>query len=134
MKHHKFMAFCHKEKEWIWPYPKGFGLLEDISVQDVLEKYVSHNYNNLEIVQYTGLDDRSDREIYEGHIVECRPVPDIKIVCVVKLVEGVYEVHGKGGFYNRLSLFTQARAIRVIGHRLDTPDLMEKIERGNSNI
>ncbi len=67
---HKFRAFDKEKKEWLWPYPEGFNIIGEVTVFDLLKQYRISDYKNLVIVQFIGLLDKKEREIYNGDIVK----------------------------------------------------------------
>jgi uncharacterized phage protein (TIGR01671 family) len=48
----------------------GYGGVKDISIYDVLKDVENQVTSNFELMQYTGLDDKNNKNVFEGDIVE----------------------------------------------------------------
>lgn len=66
----KFRAYDKEKKEWLWPYPKGFNIIGEVTVFDLLKQYRISDYKNLVIVQFIGLFDKKEEEIYKSDLVK----------------------------------------------------------------
>lgn len=74
MRQLKFRAWDNEKKKWIYPYPEAFWIIGETTVFDMLKQYSIKDYNNIEIVQFTGLLDKNDVEIYEDDIIRTNKV------------------------------------------------------------
>lgn len=92
-------------------------------------------------LQYTGLKDKNDKEIYEGDILS--PSKRVVEYCTDVRLKSVYETYGGAGFYTRaykttgrpeeLGVFsfgiTQAEVSEIIGNIYSNPELLKEHEK-----
>lgn len=77
------------------------------------------NFFEVELMQYTGLKDRNDKEIYEGDIV--RYFKDE--LGIVKFVAGSFIIDGNTCYESFLEL---GGKIAIVGNIYENPDLLEE--------
>ena len=95
----------------------------------------AHNQSDLDdcvLMQYTGLQDKNGREIYEGDIIALEVIKGVKIKVPVKFENGSFNIHeipGGYGFsdtaYPLGKLFLRDFGIEAIGNIYENPELLE---------
>ena len=142
----KFRVWDKKENKWLMGYEYdnlgGFSLFGEIMLfgewSGVLDKYLfskeNHNYEDLVVMQYTGLKDKNGKEIYEGDI--CYPVRNTEPYVVAfgthETCEGDYYSSTAHGFYLKAVYpepYISERSlpyyhgIEIIGNIYENPEL-----------
>jgi uncharacterized phage protein (TIGR01671 family) len=114
-----------------------FGMMEPVDIWQM----TTFNYNNgdgtktLEkyyekdviFCQFTGLTDKSGKEIYESDIVKCHDHPTGvgDTVGVVEFIQGHYQVNGYA-LHDYGTAWTE-----VIGNKFEHPELLQEIKKEN---
>ena len=80
-------------------------------------------------MQYTGLQDKNGKDIYEGDIVECWFGDDRTFKAKIIFRDGCFEIQepqdkNGGVFYDYLKYFTCNNAVSVIGNIYENPKLL----------
>lgn len=98
------------------------------------EDYSAYVMCNAEIMQYIGIEDEGEKEIYEGDIVkriDRTPIAQMygkEVIDVVVFTEGSFSLNTHEGYYlmnnNRLSNLC---SYKVIGNIYENPELLNKI-------
>ena len=99
-------------------YDNGFG--EGYSISDL---------ENIEVLQFTGLQDRNGKEIYEGNILKYNFPYDgrLKHVSPVKFLETEASFGIKDRYENEIPLYriTANNYFEVVGNIYENPELLE---------
>lgn len=148
MRQIKFRAYDKKNKKWYKPTYKAYmgelyeliiGMSGDLFIITVKGKFHQSSFDKLndedfELMQFTGLKDKKDKEIYEGDIVKVKE----------ENMEGAYNTEDESieiveltdrGFHPFCDASPQvdidylwsikSEDIEVIGNKFDNPELLE---------
>lgn len=118
MRQIKFRAWDKKDKLWLTGWHIG-------------QEGVASEYGNKVVMQFTGLHDRNEKEIYEGDVVkykydslnEC--VTEIKYENTTGLYRLGCEVSEKSAINHILGLSESYHTVEIIGNIYENPDLLK---------
>lgn len=107
-----------------WLYSSGIKYGDDVELmycdEDTSEEW---NYIDKETLgQYTGLDDKNGKEIYEGDILKSIQWNDIYLVKYIGTAFYLCRKGNKG--FNKITTWNNAEKSEVIGNIYDNPELL----------
>ena len=129
---YKFRAWDKEERKWKLGYKElgGFHLLGELNLLGEVNAELASPLSKLqdiEIMQYTGLKDKNDKEIYEGDIIFAKMMSISPIGTYVKVVfdKGSFQVEDKKGdrCWNDYLIMINGE---VIGNVYENPELYEE--------
>lgn len=124
MREIKFRVFARKEKIMCKVLSIDVGRCEDGTV---LVEYPDKGRSTLslsfvDLMQYTGLKDKYEKEIYEGDLVEITDYDD-DIICKVKFEYGSFML--EKGEYTEYLGEVEERFLEVVGNIYENKELLE---------
>lgn len=79
-------------------------------------------FNEIELMQFTGLCDKNGKKIFEGDILKVYA----KLVGKIEFVDATFFIRYSKNSYEELNMF-YAEEIEIIGNIHDNPELLEEI-------
>ena len=133
----KFRAWDNKKKKWLLGYNYkelgGFSLTGELVLlgewSAVIDRFLppfckdGYKFDDLKIMQYTGLKDKNGKEIYEGDIVYCHNTKNTYVV-ERKVFEG-YEGALCVGYEFETA---HQENLEVIGNIYENPELLKEYD------
>lgn len=118
----KFRAWVNDHWTDFIPVAKTLGIYSE-SVIDV-DGYTYEKENPFIVEQYTGLKDKTGKEIYEGDIVKNIEGVNETAVCVWDESNAEFDFRGKDGKYTRDNVKSWLEMYEVIGNIHENPELL----------
>ncbi len=130
MREIKFKAWDKRDKRWVDDEP--FWIIGETTMFDLLKQYALGRLNDLEMVQYTGIKDRTGCDIFEGDILERRVhvpgqesnpeywprIDRSKVEMKIMEFENASSVYG-------WNIATDVNDYEVIGNIYENPELLD---------
>ena len=123
MRKHKFRAWNkEKRKMTTYFYITSTGIVKNANIEKHLEDM------DVELLEYIGIKDNNNEEIYEGHIVEISH-NDTKYVSDIRFLHGSFCVNQYGTYFPMFSLARPGDVISIIGNIYENPELLGDKEK-----
>ena len=126
MREIKFKVWIKKNQKMILPDGYEYELVYGTSYKQPLHLVKIYEYSPAEIIdskimQYTGLKDSNDKEIYEGDIMKVNigGYEEIGIIEYVEEKAGFFWKHPKDDTYYELDILSQFTPFEVIGNKYE---------------
>jgi len=124
----KFRIWNNKTRSWIHgphknPSLDGVNLFgETIMFGELLHGVSIEDYNKCIPLQYTGLKDQNEKEIFEGDIIDCGG--DSEEYCSVVLDNGCFMTKDPDDPDCLIPLYDYNEQCRVVGNIFENPELL----------
>lgn len=98
---------------------------------EYVKGYAIRDFNELELMQYTGLRDETGKKIYQGHILLCKKYIGGNF-CeyfyekgYVEFKHGAFGLHRKEGYYRPFKDWLEDYELEIIGNIYENQELLE---------
>lgn len=119
MKTIKFKVWFIKEKRM-----QLFSSLKDNKFAELLF-YDDYDETDLKFLQFTGLFDKNEKEVFDGDIVK---FDDGIIMNVFQSEDGSWILDKVDNSYKAFKVYNQKEIIKVIGNKFENPELLEDLK------
>ncbi len=133
MREIEFRAWDKKEKVMCWVSIIDFEHRECVLVYPTKEyKEKTKSFDEIELIQYTGLKDKNNKEIYEGDIIKnIQPIlSDSKKIGVINYVDGAFRVEWLESGEDLIYYYDTERFFEIIGNIYENSELLRKVKQG----
>lgn len=109
--------------------------IQYLEKNEIIDAYLLRRmiFDDVELMQYTGIKDKNGKEIYEGDILKYKFLYDrrLKHVTLVKFVETEASFGIKDAYGNEIPLFriTANNYFEVIGNIYENEELLQKVRK-----
>ena len=109
--------------------------MQYLKKNEIIDAYLLRRmiFDDVELMQYTGIKDKNGKEIYEGDILKYKFLYDrrLKHVTLVKFVETEASFGIKDTYGNEIPLFriTANNYFEVIGNIYENEELLQKVRK-----
>ena len=130
----KYRAWLKEEKKMVNVETMDFTdkSMQHLEKNEIIDAYLLRRvvFEDVEIMQYTGLKDKNEKEIYEGDILKYNFPYDgrLKHISLVKFVETEASFGLKDIYGNEIPLYRIAanNYFEIIGNIYENPELLEE--------
>ena len=135
MREIKFRAY-HKERKEMFEIASIDFEEKKAALSNGIIKLLNVDFKQFELLQYTGLKDKNDKEIYEGDIIKYKFPYDIRLkhISPVKFLETEASFGIKDRYGNEIPLYTISanNYFEVIGNIYKNKNLLEESRWANT--
>jgi uncharacterized phage protein (TIGR01671 family) len=143
MREIKFRAWDKDEKSMYKVMSLTFrGIEYGYSVKITPKVIENRTLHNFKLMQYSGINDKNDKEIYEGDIFQCKSRQGKDMQGEVYFEEGCFKIkygyqkppEGERKDYFLSSVISKetAKEIEIIGNVFENPELLEQVAKCNA--
>lgn len=127
----KFRCWHKKKSKWLFGYEYknlgGFSLFGEVVLMGELSQVTLDELNDIEIMQYTGLNDKNGMEIYENDILEMHQTINGQSKFVIINCIGEYDVRYLYNFERKYEYdikdLLSIEEMEIIGNIYENPEL-----------
>lgn len=128
MRELKFRAYDTIDKKWLFGYDYGnlggFSLIGEVVLFGQLNQVSLERWNDVSIMQYTGLTNNDNVQVYEGDLIEHYDGQICEVVFGKKTLGFGYHYQYKTNWNTVDKFYRLDKKVKVIGNKYQNPELL----------